>query len=686
MLRQLFAHWPVRFAQFKKNAKKEYAKCITLLEAYGAVSDGTRISVSHQPSNSSAAAHRVFQSSGRPQWLDRIASVFGPKFRPLLVPLDGKVDLGGGLQEMVDVGIDHSSLSNATTVRFSGYISRPKPGCGRSSGDRQCIYLNGRPCDLPKVVRVVNEEYRAYNPTQYPILFLDLAFPSGTFDVNVSPDKRTVFLHHETQMVQGLRETLKVLFEPSRSTYEVHTLTPTLNKSDSDLTNGFAKALPRSPNVGASSATPQVQSNLSIQRRAEPLPSPITSPIRQPTRVTGHCSGPPLRTRQLDLDLEDGMDEPVVAKRMRFDAIALEQPHKQPLSDPLSTKAALPSHHGEAESAALPLPLHLPPLPQPTSAIPEAGTQLPPLLPPEVPPLPSEAIPLTTSALDTFHSTLPVYKESVLAFSTFGKQQALAWDPTVAYRSAAVRFGWDLYTTAGRIPSRCQPWAKPMVSLTPSSQPLTGGVIADDAQAHEVLCKTIQKTDFDQFHVVGQFNLGFIIARLHYDLFIIDQHASDEKYNFEMLQATVDISSQPLIRPRIVEMGVAEELTAMEHLDVLKKNGFDLSADPTRPPGKRLSLVSQPFLDHTLFDIKDLQEIVAKLYDDPSKLVRCSRAQAVFASRACRKSIMIGDPLNKAQMKKVITNLGTIKHPWNCPHGRPTIRHLLDLVTLVPPS
>lgn len=30
--------------------------------------------------------------------------------------------------------------------------------------------------------------------------------------------------------------------------------------------------------------------------------------------------------------------------------------------------------------------------------------------------------------------------------------------------------------------------------------------------------------------VVGQFNLGFIIAELDGDLFVMDQHACDEKY------------------------------------------------------------------------------------------------------------------------------------------------------------
>ncbi len=47
--------------------------------------------------------------------------------------------------------------------------------------------------------------------------------------------------------------------------------------------------------------------------------------------------------------------------------------------------------------------------------------------------------------------------------------------------------------------------------------------------------------------VLGQFNLGFIIARLHDDLFIIDQHASDEKHTFEKLQRTAIVQKQKLI-------------------------------------------------------------------------------------------------------------------------------------------
>lgn len=32
--------------------------------------------------------------------------------------------------------------------------------------------------------------------------------------------------------------------------------------------------------------------------------------------------------------------------------------------------------------------------------------------------------------------------------------------------------------------------------------------------------------------ILGQFNLGFVIAELDGDLFILDQHACDEKYRY----------------------------------------------------------------------------------------------------------------------------------------------------------
>ena len=80
----------------------------------------------------------------------------------------------------------------------------------------------------------------------------------------------------------------------------------------------------------------------------------------------------------------------------------------------------------------------------------------------------------------------------------------------------------------------------------------------DITSAGEALSRVISKADFEHMEVLGQFNKGFIVARLRHpqrdgrgatdDLFIVDQHASDEKFNFETLQRTTQIKAQSLIR------------------------------------------------------------------------------------------------------------------------------------------
>ena len=57
---------------------------------------------------------------------------------------------------------------------------------------------------------------------------------------------------------------------------------------------------------------------------------------------------------------------------------------------------------------------------------------------------------------------------------------------------------------------------------------------------------------------------------------------------------------------------------------------------------------------HVLCGIKDLEELVSLLHDVPSgRMVRCSKARAMFASRACRSSVMVGDTLSPVQMATV---------------------------------
>lgn len=52
--------------------------------------------------------------------------------------------------------------------------------------------------------------------------------------------------------------------------------------------------------------------------------------------------------------------------------------------------------------------------------------------------------------------------------------------------------------------------------------------------------------------------------------------------------------------------------------------------------------------------ILDVEEMVAVLTDFSGIMYRPSRLRKLFASKACRKSVMIGTALNKSQMIRVI--------------------------------
>lgn len=210
------------------------------------------------------------------------------------------------------------------------------------------------------------------------------------------------------------------------------------------------------------------------------------------------------------------------------------------------------------------------------------------------------------------------------------------------------------------------------------------GINSDIKDAEEELTRVIDKKDFDYMRIIGQFNRGFVITRLRRrnvgvprvdDLFIVDQHAADEKYNFESLQQSTSIKSQKLLRPQPIELTSAEELTVVDNLQVLRENGFDIVVREDAAPGSgnRIQLVSQPISKDTVFDMNgknhipclnfnliwtnvipgviDLTELLHLIQEKSgNQMVRCSKARAMFAMRACRKSVMIGMPLTTKQM------------------------------------
>lgn len=190
--------------------------------------------------------------------------------------------------------------------------------------------------------------------------------------------------------------------------------------------------------------------------------------------------------------------------------------------------------------------------------------------------------------------------------------------------------------------------------------------------------------DFKRMEIIGQFNCGFILTKLIRSatntlLYIVDQHAADERFRLELLERTEfeNARSQTLVVPKVLNFDQDDLRIIIEQIDDLKSIGFSFDQS------QRLITVPS-FAGLTLND-EDLFDIIHSIRDNPilkPSLKLCSRVGKTLASKACRSAIMIGAPLSFPQMSTIVKNLAELERPWICAHGRPTIRLLHANCTL----
>lgn len=180
------------------------------------------------------------------------------------------------------------------------------------------------------------------------------------------------------------------------------------------------------------------------------------------------------------------------------------------------------------------------------------------------------------------------------------------------------------------------------------------------------------KETLPELYPIGLALGTYIVCENERGIYLIDQHAAQERINYEknsylLAHPNNDVIS-PLI-PMIIELPNNEFIIAKEKLDIIKSynidieefgiNSFRVISHPTWfPKGNEEKIVR-----------RIIEEIVNKGKD--FSLAKFNNSLAALIS--CKMSVKANTRITKEVQEEIINELRKCNNPFNCPHGRPTI-------------
>ncbi|MCY7864963.1 DNA mismatch repair endonuclease MutL [Bacillus spizizenii] len=172
---------------------------------------------------------------------------------------------------------------------------------------------------------------------------------------------------------------------------------------------------------------------------------------------------------------------------------------------------------------------------------------------------------------------------------------------------------------------------------------------------------------------IGQMHGTYILAQNENGLYIIDQHAAQERIKYEYFRekvGEVEPEVQDMIVPLTFHYSTNEALIIEQHKQELESVGVFLESFGSNsyivrchpawfPKGEEAELIEeiiQQVLDSKHIDIKKLREEAAIMM-------------------SCKGSIKANRHLRNDEIKALLDDLRSTSDPFTCPHGRPIIIH-----------
>ncbi|WP_326716965.1 DNA mismatch repair endonuclease MutL [Vagococcus jeotgali] len=194
-----------------------------------------------------------------------------------------------------------------------------------------------------------------------------------------------------------------------------------------------------------------------------------------------------------------------------------------------------------------------------------------------------------------------------------------------------------------------------------------------EADQLEPIEEDIPSHEFPDLEYFGQMHGTYLFAQSREGLYIIDQHAAQERIKYEYFRkkiGEVTDDLQQLLVPIVLEFPKDEYFRIKENIAVFEEVGIELEDF-----GKQSFIVrSHPTWYEPNQEEAAIHEMIAIFLEEGRVDVAKFREDTAIMM-SCKQSIKANHHLNDIQARSLLEELKLCDNPFNCPHGRPVLIH-----------
>lgn len=174
-----------------------------------------------------------------------------------------------------------------------------------------------------------------------------------------------------------------------------------------------------------------------------------------------------------------------------------------------------------------------------------------------------------------------------------------------------------------------------------------------------------------ELRYMGQMFGTFLFAEGPKGLYLIDQHAAQERINYEYYREEIGnmgTAKQQLLIPLVLDYPLVDAVKINDKLPILQTVGLDLE-----PFGDNSFILHH----HPTWFVPEQVEATTREMIDwvlrEGQITTAEFREKTAIMMSCKRAIKANQHLSELEAKELIKHLGTTKNPYNCPHGRPVL-------------